>query len=91
MSVQTILWNGTPIAFLPGDTIASALSRAGITEFGLRQTALPAAIFCGIGQCQNCLVSIEGIGVAEACLTLCDTKQSVRSLSDHRLTESAHD
>jgi aerobic-type carbon monoxide dehydrogenase small subunit (CoxS/CutS family) len=57
----TIFWQGTPVPFLSGESVASALNRAGIRGFGL---------FCGIGQCQGCLVAIEGRTV-EACLTRC--------------------
>lgn len=57
----TILWQGTPVPFLSGESVASALNRAGIRQFGL---------FCGIGQCQGCLVTIKG-RTFEACLTRC--------------------
>ncbi|AVW92143.1 2Fe-2S iron-sulfur cluster-binding protein [Celeribacter baekdonensis] len=77
MTTQTILWRGHPLAFTLGDTVAMALTRAGIDQYGTRLTGLDAALFCGIGQCQNCLVAIKGQGVAEACLTLCEPDLAV--------------
>jgi predicted molibdopterin-dependent oxidoreductase YjgC len=73
MRSTNIFWQGRPVAFVSGDTIAIALMRAGICQFGVRQTHLDAAVLCGIGQCQNCLVNIEGRGIAEACLTPCES------------------
>jgi len=65
-----ILWNGAPVAFRAGESVASALARAGIRAFGGLPTGQQATVFCGIGQCQGCLVSLEG-RLVEACLTLC--------------------
>ncbi|MDA1045021.1 2Fe-2S iron-sulfur cluster-binding protein [Yoonia sp.] len=59
--IGTIFWQGRPVPFQPGESVASALNRAGIRAFGL---------FCGIGQCQGCLVAIEG-RTFEACLMRC--------------------
>lgn len=54
-------WQGTPVPFRAGESVASALGRAGVRDFG---------VFCGIGQCQGCLVRIDG-RVTEACLAQC--------------------
>lgn len=70
MSGETILWGARPIPFLPGESVASALTRAGIRQFSAGPAGIDRAVFCGIGQCQNCLVLIEGRS-AEACLTPC--------------------
>ena len=70
MSSQ-IIWNGKPLPFVQGETIAQALIRAGHRGFGISQTGKVNALFCGIGQCQNCLVIISGQGPREACQTLC--------------------
>lgn len=65
-----IHWQGRKIAFRAGETVASALLRAGITQFGQSGTGLERGVFCGIGQCQNCLVMLAGRPV-EACLLQC--------------------
>lgn len=70
MSRQSILWNGRALPFTPGESVASALMRAGILSFGAAPTGLSRTVFCGIGQCQNCLVMIDG-QLREACLTPC--------------------
>jgi hypothetical protein len=68
--MSTILWQGRPIPFHPGDSVGTALARAGLRDLGLRATGGRHALFCGIGQCQNCLVRIAGRPV-EACLAPC--------------------
>lgn len=65
-----IFWNGRAVAFRAGETAGSALARAGIRRLGTSETGLPRALFCGIGQCQNCLVLLDG-APTEACLLIC--------------------
>lgn len=64
-------WNGKVLPFTPGETLAQALLRAGHLDFGFGPHGRVNSMFCGIGQCQNCIVAIDGIGPREACLTLC--------------------
>lgn len=66
----SIVWNGAPIAFRTGESVADALARAGIRAFGVLPTGQQATVFCGIGQCQGCLVSLDD-RLVEACLTPC--------------------
>jgi predicted molibdopterin-dependent oxidoreductase YjgC len=63
----TIFWNGTAIPFRTGESVATALLRAGINAFGTAHTGQARAVFCGIGLCQGCLVRAEG-RLTEACL-----------------------
>jgi hypothetical protein len=65
-----ILWQGSPVPFRPGETIGSALLRAGVVAFGRAATGQPRALFCGIGQCQGCLIRVDDLP-REACLTPC--------------------
>jgi aerobic-type carbon monoxide dehydrogenase small subunit (CoxS/CutS family) len=64
------LWRGQPIPFHKGETIASALSRLGIHKLGEPTSLVPRQLFCGIGQCQNCLIRVDGV-TTEACLAPC--------------------
>lgn len=66
----TIFWNGAALPFRPGETVASALARAGVVRFGTAPQGQARALFCGIGQCQNCLVH-DGTRLTEACLLPC--------------------
>lgn len=68
MSGNVFFWQGRPIAFREGESIAAALTAAGILSFGLDMAGRETRYFCGIGACQCCLVRIDGQTV-EACLT----------------------
>ena len=65
----TIHFDGQPIPALDGETIAASLSAAGIVA--LRQTAsgVPRGLFCGMGACWDCVVTVDGRIGQRACLT----------------------
>lgn len=61
--------DGRPVPVLPGQTLGAALHAAGIrawrtTRFGGR----PRGLFCGIGVCFDCLITVNGRAEQRACL-----------------------
>ena len=52
-----------------GETVAAALLAAGRRAFRHTVSSEPRGIFCGIGLCFDCLVTVEGVGNVRACLT----------------------
>jgi D-hydroxyproline dehydrogenase subunit gamma len=65
-----IVVDGRPIAAASGDSVAAALLAAGVLV--CRTTPVsgaPRAPFCMMGVCFECLVTIDGIGSRQACLT----------------------
>ncbi|MEU3896507.1 (2Fe-2S)-binding protein [Streptomyces sp. NPDC045251] len=61
--------DGEPLGFVEGQTVAAALVASGrlawrTTRGGRR----PRGVFCGIGVCFDCLVTIDGVGGQRACL-----------------------
>jgi predicted molibdopterin-dependent oxidoreductase YjgC len=79
MTSPTFLWNGAPVAFRPGETIATALEAAGIRRYGTDPLGMPTRYFCGIGACQGCLVRIDG-RLHEACSTPAVAGQRVEAM-----------
>lgn len=69
MSTNRFFFDGQPIVFGQGQSIAAALTNAGLRAF--RHTAKGAhrGMFCGMGVCQDCLVTIDGIPNQRACMT----------------------
>jgi predicted molibdopterin-dependent oxidoreductase YjgC len=64
-----ITFDGRPIPVVPGQTIGAALTAAGIRSW--RRTRLadrPRGLFCGIGVCFDCLVTVNGRPSLRACL-----------------------
>jgi predicted molibdopterin-dependent oxidoreductase YjgC len=63
-------FEGRPVDAAPGASIGAALWAAGIREWRLtRINGRPRAMFCGIGQCFDCLVRVNGGSVVRACVT----------------------
>ncbi len=61
--------DGRTVPARMGETVAAALTAAGIREF--RDTARGATrgLFCGMGVCQDCLITVDGAANRRACMT----------------------
>jgi aerobic-type carbon monoxide dehydrogenase small subunit (CoxS/CutS family) len=67
---KLVFWQGQPVPFEQGETLAAALQRSGIKDLGPSGASLRSRIFCGIGTCQACIVAMDDGTPVEACLTL---------------------
>ena len=66
----TIFYDGKPIEARQGETVAAALLAAGVRVF--RHTAkkhAPRGVFCGIGQCTDCVMVVNGQPNTRTCVT----------------------
>jgi predicted molibdopterin-dependent oxidoreductase YjgC len=53
----------------PGQTVAAVLWAAGIRSWRTTRTGgVPRGLFCGIGACFDCLITIDGVPNQRACL-----------------------
>lgn len=65
----TVTFDGREIEALPGQTVAAALWSAGVTAWRTtRGAGRPRGVFCGIGVCFDCLVTVNGRANQRACL-----------------------
>lgn len=69
MTAKTFHFEGQEIIAQDGQSLAAVLTQAGHNAF--RETAKEAqrGIFCGMGVCQDCLVSVDGTPNRRACMT----------------------
>lgn len=74
-----ITFDGQPVAARTGQSIAAALTEAGLRA--LRETASGSrrGMFCGIGVCQDCLVTVDDLPNRRACMTMAEPGQKVRT------------
>lgn len=75
----TVLIDGQPRQLPPGITVAAALA---LTGDGWTRTALSGGRrqpFCGMGICQECRVTINGLRRL-ACQTLCEENMQIERL-----------
>ncbi|MCW2307714.1 (2Fe-2S)-binding protein [Rhodobium gokarnense] len=65
-------FEGRPVPFREGDSVASALMAAGIATFRATPvTGAARAPYCLMGVCYDCLVRIDGADNQRACMTPC--------------------
>ena len=65
----TIRFDGRVLPATPGQTVAGVLWAAGVRSWRTtRDRCTPRGLFCGIGVCFDCLVTIDGVPNQRACL-----------------------
>ena len=65
----TVSVDGVAVTAYDGDSVAAVLVREGRTSW--RRTRVggsPRGLFCGIGACQDCLVTVDGVTGVRACV-----------------------
>lgn len=69
MTEIAFTFDGRPVTARAGQSLAAALTEAGVRAF--RETAGGArrGAFCGMGVCQDCLVTVNGAPNRRACMT----------------------
>ncbi len=65
----TITVDGIPIQAFLGETIAGALLASGQRAWRRTAHGEPRGLFCGIGICFDCTVTVDGVPYVRACLT----------------------
>ena len=66
---STFTFDGTPITFREGQTVAAALLNTGILSWRTtRRAGRTRGLLCGIGICFDCLVTVDGLPNQRACL-----------------------
>ncbi len=71
MSDFTITFDGRTVDCREGWTVGAALMASGIRSWRTtRHLGRPRGLFCGIGLCFDCLVTVNGRASQRACLLL---------------------
>ena len=85
---RTFTFDDRDIPFRPGQSVAAALMDAGIKSWRTtRKNKTPRGLFCGIGICYDCLVTVDGEANQRACLV--PAKPGTRLSSDSGWPESS--
>lgn len=65
----TLTFDGRPLRAAAGDSVGAALTRAGVRAWRTtRREGRPRGLFCGIGVCYDCLLTVDGVASQRACL-----------------------
>ncbi|GHH71883.1 hypothetical protein GCM10018793_08010 [Streptomyces sulfonofaciens] len=63
----TVTVDGEPVPGIAGQTLAGVLLAAGRTAWRTAGSGAPRGVFCGIGVCFDCLVTVNGERDVRAC------------------------
>lgn len=61
--------DGEPVPAFAGESVATVLLALGRRSFRHTQHGAPRGLFCGMGICFDCLVTVDGVENVRACLT----------------------
>lgn len=64
-----ITFDGEPLRASEGDSLAAALTAAGKLALRHDKDGMPHGLYCGMGACFECLVTVDGRTSQRACLT----------------------
>ena len=73
--------DGESFDAIAGESIASALTASGRLELGRDKSGASRGLFCGMGACFDCQVSVDGGPPVRACLTKARHGMKIRSLA----------
>jgi thioredoxin reductase len=78
MSSGYFKFNEKTVKFRIGQSLAAALTEAGIFAFRHTPKGEERGLFCGMGVCQDCLLTVDGIPNRRACMTKATDGQNVK-------------
>jgi len=74
----TLIVDSKAVVAREGDTIASALVAAGWTVFRRTEKRdAPRGVFCAIGKCTDCVMTVNGIPNVRTCVTLVEDNMTI--------------
>jgi len=59
--------DGETVTGLAGQTVAGVLLAAGRLSWRTTRSGAPRGVFCGIGACFDCLLTVNGVADVRAC------------------------
>ncbi len=71
-------FEGKRIEARKGETVAAALTAAGVVALRRTRNGGERGLFCGMGVCQDCLVEIDGMPNRRACMAKVESGMQVR-------------
>ena len=70
MTPEPLRFEGREVPVLDGDTVASALFRAGVRTFSRSlKNHRRRGLYCGSGECPNCALTVDGVPGVRSCIT----------------------
>jgi len=67
--IGTLDVDGSEVMIREGDTLGACLMRANVLVMHLSRSGEPRGIYCGMGFCHECFVTVDGVPKVRACIT----------------------
>ena len=81
-------FEGREVPFVDGDTVAAALYRGGLRTFSRSlKYHRRRGLYCGTGDCPNCLMTVDGSPAVRTCVTACEPGMRVHRPTGWPTTE----
>lgn len=75
-----IYFDNKEVEAIKGEPIAAALMAAGVRIFRKTvRTGEPRGLYCGIGQCNDCIMEVNGVPNVRTCVTLVEEGMIIRT------------
>jgi len=72
--------DGRKVQAFEGELVSTVLQAEGIAVFGRKhQTGRPSSVYCGMGVCYECLVTINGTPNLRACQTYAADQMTIET------------
>jgi aerobic-type carbon monoxide dehydrogenase small subunit (CoxS/CutS family) len=65
----TVEVDGEPVPAFAGESVATVLLALGRRTFRHNEHGAPRGLYCGMGVCFDCLVTVDGVENVRACMT----------------------
>ncbi|WP_206784951.1 (2Fe-2S)-binding protein [Amycolatopsis sp. MtRt-6] len=80
----TITVDGEAVTGTAGQTVAGVLLAAGRVSWRTTRSGAPRGVFCGIGACFDCLLTVNGVADVRACRRRAADGDEIRTQSRER-------
>jgi len=76
--------DGRPVRAFEGESVAAMLLAEGVAATRRTRGGMPRGIFCGMGVCFECLITVDGIPNTRACMTWVRDGMAIERQDDSR-------
>jgi D-hydroxyproline dehydrogenase subunit gamma len=80
----TVTIDGRPVRAHLGESVAAAMLVEGLAATRVTRGGAPRGLYCGMGVCYECLVTIDGVPNTRACMTWVKDGMSIECQDESR-------
>lgn len=75
-----VIVDGRKVQAFEGELVSTVLQAEGILVYGRKHnTGRPSGVYCGMGVCYECLVTVNGVANTRACQTYVEDRMTIET------------